>query len=39
MQGSIQLRSDLSSVPEPSSMLLTCMICLAGILRRVHTKR
>jgi len=39
VQGSIQLRSDLSSVPEPSSILLTSMICLAGILRRVHTKR
>ncbi|MFN6136890.1 MAG: PEP-CTERM sorting domain-containing protein [Planctomycetota bacterium] len=39
VQGSIQLRSDLSSVPEPSSILLTSMICLVGIFRRVYTKR
>ncbi len=39
VQGAIQLRSDLSSVPEPSSILLASVICLAGIFRRVYKKR
>lgn len=39
VQGAIQLRSDLSSVPEPSSVLLASVICLAGIFRRVYIKR
>ena len=39
LQGSIVLRSDLSSVPEPSSVLLTTTICLLGIFRRAYKKR
>ncbi|MFN5186234.1 MAG: PEP-CTERM sorting domain-containing protein [Planctomycetota bacterium] len=39
VQGAIQLRTDLNSVPEPSSVLLVSILGLVGAARWVHSKR